>query len=305
MIKRWFIPLQLAALLLACETVVDIDIPRDPAKLVVNSTLVAGEYIKVHLSESQHILDAQEIKNITGASIDIFEDDKLLTTLPDSANGYYISALFKPLLGKTYRLEASKNGYENASAEVYLPLNTAEILSVKLDSVELKGDFNELREYARFSIEIKDNAALEDFYEIAIVIEYYSYIYNYSTNPPTLLDSIFVKSSVYLESNNLELDENQIGGRSILFKDDLFNGKNYTINLLVNDGYYFESIDYIDVSISLIKCSESYYLYELSSLLQQESSGNPFAQPVQVYNNITNGYGILGAYNEVLYKVPL
>ena len=34
-----------------------------------------------------------------------------------------------------------------------------------------------------------------------------------------------------------------------------------------------------------------------------KQEGDPFAQPVIVYNSITNGYGILGAYNETTITV--
>ncbi len=291
-----FIPLTLVAFLLGCETVVDIQIPLEPPKLVINSTLVPGEFMHVHVSQSQHILDESEFKMVGGAIIDIYEDGTLLTTLPDSAGGNYISAIHKPTPGKTYRISVSKNGFENISAGVTVPSDTAHILSVKVDTVELN-DFDYMATYLRFSIEIEDDGDIENFYEISVLKEYYRYDFDYSQSPPELLDSTYVIERINLESRDLGLEEFQSYGQRILFDDFLFNGRIYNIRVLTYLNYYNEEYEgKPKYHVVLGNTSESYYLYGLSAKLQYWTEGDPFAQPVQVYNNITNGYGILGAY---------
>ncbi len=57
--------------------------------------------------------------------------------------------------------------------------------------------------------------------------------------------------------------------------------------------YYAE----INCKIEVISCSEAYYNYMKSITKYGMSLGNPFSQPVQVYSNINNGFGIFAGGN--------
>jgi hypothetical protein len=51
------------------------------------------------------------------------------------------------------------------------------------------------------------------------------------------------------------------------------------------------------IVVSLMSLSEDYFKYKLSLEKYQETAGDPFAQPVQVYSNVENGFGIFGGYS--------
>ncbi len=289
--------------IMGCETVVDVDIPREPPKLVVNSTLHPDDYFRVHLTQSQYILKRDDYLIVPGATVEVYEDGQYLTTLPDSANGHYISATYKPQLGKDYELRISKAGFTDASARVTLPKDTARILRVKLDTVELS-DFGYTSTYLRFSVAIDDDGAVENYYQVTVIKEAYSYQYDFNTTPPTKLDSTLYREKLQLESRDPGLEDYQSYGYGILFNDKLFNGREYEMRVLSQDYYNGEEGNYPPTYYVVIaNTSESYYLYELSAKLQYWVDGDPFAQPVIVYNNIVNGYGIFSAYNEALFTV--
>ncbi len=46
-------------------------------------------------------------------------------------------------------------------------------------------------------------------------------------------------------------------------------------------------------------CDKNYYLYHKSIYDQQQSDGNPFAEPTLVYSNMTGGLGVFAAYSQV------
>ena len=50
--------------------------------------------------------------------------------------------------------------------------------------------------------------------------------------------------------------------------------------------------------VILRNTSKSYYLYQQSVKLYYWVDEDPFAQPVQIYNNINNGFGIFSSYND-------
>ncbi len=292
---------------IGCETVIDVDIPLEPAKLVINSTLIAEQPFRVHLSSSQHILDNSDYKNITGAAVKIYEDGQLLTTLPDSTNGMYISDTFMPKAGKQYRIEVEKNGFDKVTADEMFPEKPAKIVNIKIDTVEIN-DFGYIEQRLEFDIGIDDSND-ENYYELIIIQENYYFEYDYSQNPPTKIDSTLSFYKIYLESNDPSLEEFQNSGQSIFFDDGLFNGKKYRIKVST---YFNQYPDYeggsenIKYMVVLRNTSESYYLYKRSTELQKWTEDDPFAQPVQVYNNINNGYGIFAGYNdEMIYEIEL
>ena len=98
-------------------------------------------------------------------------------------------------------------------------------------------------------------------------------------------------SNAYLNSsNNPAIDE--VLTSSAFFKDDFFDGKTYTIDA---NAEYLNLYSYkIKFYVKLYSLSEDNYKYRLSYGKFIESGNNPFAEPVQVYNNIDGGYGIFG-----------
>ncbi|MCF6352609.1 MAG: DUF4249 domain-containing protein [Cyclobacteriaceae bacterium] len=302
--NKLFIQVVVLAFFLGCETIVDIEVPRDPPSLVINSTLSDEEFIKVHISQSQYILEPGDYKMITGAVVELFEDGSLIETLPDSLGGYYISATYTPRQGKIYTIKVAKNGFETATAEVLMPLDTATILSVKTDTIRENID-GYTSFYLRFSVEIKDDKAYDNFYDISVYRGGYFERYDYSVDPPVLIDSLYSYQKLYLQSRDPGLEDFQSYGQNILFNDELFNGSTYKMNVL--SSIWIDS-DYPDENqytyfVTVKNTSDSYYLYELSSQLQYWVDGDPFAQPVTVYNNIENGFGIFSAYNTAVFKV--
>ncbi|MFT6867249.1 MAG: hypothetical protein ACJA08_002089 [Cyclobacteriaceae bacterium] len=60
---------------------------------------------------------------------------------------------------------------------------------------------------------------------------------------------------------------------------------------------YYGTADTIIYDFHIKKVSEEYYKYEQTSQLQFDIGGDPFSQPVPVFNNIENGFGIFAGYN--------
>lgn len=293
------------ALSLSCETIVEIDIPVEPTRLVINSTITPENYMSAHISESKHILDGSDVyKRVQGAIVEIYEDGNLITNLPDSLEGNYISNNFKPLRGKLYEISVSKAGFETATAQVLMPLDTAVISGIKVDTV-IEQEFGYSSHFLRFNVAIQDDAAIDNFYKISVYEEGLFIRYDYNVDPPALIDSVYYYNKLYIQTRDPSLEEFQSYGQDILFNDELFNGSTYHINVLTSiwvdpNNTNESSISYF---VELANTSESYYRYELSSQLQLFTGENPFAQPVTVYNNIENGFGIFGAYNTAVVKV--
>ncbi len=62
--------------LASCETVVEVDVPITPAKLVANSFIHLDSTIALRVSASKHVLDIADLKGVRNANVTIFETGK-------------------------------------------------------------------------------------------------------------------------------------------------------------------------------------------------------------------------------------
>lgn len=88
-------------------------------------------------------------------------------------------------------------------------------------------------------------------------------------------------------------------GYRFIFSDQYFNGKEYTIPVSFFVGH--NSGQRKNLNIYLISISEQYYKYVTSAINQQENNDDYYAEPTQVYNNISNGFGIFAGFSTSTY----
>jgi len=78
-----------------------------------------------------------------------------------------------------------------------------------------------------------------------------------------------------------------------LFSDDFFNGQNYQLKITIMDWDATLDKEYI---IELLSLNKAGYLYRRSVEDYRNSKGDPFSEPVLIYSNIENGFGIFAGY---------
>lgn len=199
-----------------------------------------------------------------------------------NTTGLFVGTV-KPEIGKQYQVNVSAPLYGNAEATSSIPSSVL-IDKIEVDSSEFKNDF---RKPLRVKIYFTDPPAVADYYKINLIQTQY-YVINE--------DTTWYVNPVYFEFDNLSIDteDNPYSESEWLSSDALFNGKEYFITLKIpaigNDK------NTVDVILSHI--TEDYYSYAKTLSLQRDVKGDPFAQPVQVYSNIKNGFGIFGGYSE-------
>jgi hypothetical protein len=93
-----------------------------------------------------------------------------------------------------------------------------------------------------------------------------------------------------------------------VFSDDLFDGKQYSLKFSINEykDYYGEGQKDIkkEVYINLQTISKGYYLY-LRTRDASDNSNDFFSEPIQIFNNVEGGIGILGSYTSSVKKIDL
>lgn len=268
--------------LLSCELIVDIDVPFEQKQLTINSIFQPDSVWTSYVSFNQHILDSLPIEKVTNATVIVYHNDVAVDTLYHLADGVYRSDTGKPEIGKLYKITAVAPGYTEVSGSSYIPVSTT-IKSVDVTTVE-----NE----STVRVTFFDNPADVNYYQIILEQDF-----DLIAWPGGKIRTM--RHRIPIESDDPSIESNEyIGYNGILIRDIFFqNGEGVvSFNTFINQGY-------APVIVTVRTVSEDYYRYKTTGDLQDETSGNPFAQPVGVYNNILNGFGLVAGFSESGYFI--
>lgn len=292
-----------AFLISACNTVLDVELPEREPKLVVNCLFEQDSQFVFDVSVSKEILDTATLRHLEGAEIVLTASDGTSETINTSQlipigfeeKRAYVSTT-RATEGLSYGIVVSHPGYPSVSS-------SAEVeTGVKITSLDTSIFFEsfvgETYPVLRLSVGFDDPLG-QDYYELKVFR--YGTIITYE--PPNFFpDTIlgFEEVFYYFPSESLLSD---LGGST--FDDELFEGRSYEIVVNI-DSYYL--IDFNEVPgdtnspffllPELRSISSEYYQYQTTLSRYQSSQGDPFSQPVQVYNNIDGGFGIFAGFSK-------
>lgn len=272
--KKILYLLSIAFVLTACEDMsmtVDLDLPEHEPLLVVNSIAESGVNLtQVYVSHSIDPLSSDDFEYVTDASVVLKENNVLMDEMFCAGDPIYFYTTHEQIEeGKTYQLEINHPSYPTTTTEVTAPV------SVAIQSVVL-GDTSEYTRELQFTISDPE----EGNYYLLKVFENDGYGWHgvgFETADPSFEDKGLI--------------EDGYEGRKVMFNDQLFNGMSKTFSLDID---YWEGID--SVKVQLYTVSESFYKYHVSRKLQNQSERGPSsilgAEPVVVYSNVQNGFGV-------------
>lgn len=289
--KKIYFIICISFLYISCEKVIPFDGDVTIPKLVINSIFVSDSTFKVHVSSSRSVIDTSPFQNIEDAIVTIKDDNgTIIETLNHLDNGFYAGQTY-PSQNQIYTLDVNHPNYNNISASDSLP---SPITINNVDTSTIIDPINGDRLQITMNFDDPENS------------QNYYLIETYSVN-----EYLVIKNS---DTTDYELDTTkqymvltdevfQNGGRiwreQGLFNDLLFNGQNKSLEIEIpnynetgNEIGYQWSYKTLSLRLYLHNISKSYYYYRTSLELYQSASGNPFAQPVQVYSNIENGFGV-------------
>ena len=297
-----YIPFIFIIFIIACEQVVDIEVPEHKSQLVLSSYYYAGDTkITANLTKSLAISNNDPIDRIWGATIKLYENDVLLGQFGEAEDTTYYQAhtgewdslgnpitetqinairrLYKldlatPLqTDKTYKITAEATDYESVSAVQHLSSNiktNGDIIYNPMSRPGLEGYSMDALE-----IQIEDNPDEDNYYEFIVYKSYYGNWYN-----------------DWLESYTLGIEQGVDG--TLLLKDDLFEGSTYNVELLM----WPDDPSETDIRLQIKSISRDKFLFTKSLRAYDDAYYNPFAEPVIIHTNVENGQGIFSMENK-------
>ncbi len=307
----------------ACETIVDVDIPKEDSRLEVNSFKGIDAPVSAEESQSKFVHSNEPLREVFDAEVVLLEDGQIVATLEEfpinsdiitTPSGPYATD-FVPSAGREYTLRVSKSGFDPVEATTLIAPPTP-IANLRYDTIpavfeEFDSTGNvtlvERPSLNQVWLGIDDPGGEENFYEV--LVQRYRTSFSFKEDDDgnfIITDTFRILAPVPLVSNDPIVDDNNdffegeeeaFTSGAFMFSDEIFNGQLYTFNFRLDQFFGFVPEEESEYFITLRTLSEAQYRYILSVDLQRENQDNPFAEPVPVFNNVEGGYGIFAGYS--------
>lgn len=289
--RHFFLPILILflGLTVGCDQYIEVELPGQEPRLVINSLLEEGDTLKVFLTKSIGVLDEMDfnapfefvedaevkLSNSKGEVWDLAYFEK--SSHYGTQRFYYQTGLtLEP--GQSYRLTAQSEGLPSVAAEVIVPqrvpIKEVRVTNLGPDATWPNADRLE------FTVVFADLPG-RNYYELKGNFE----------GESTLQPNTFYSGSLTIKPSNPAYDRERWFEPGLIFDDLLFTESEvefkFTSTLLRN----FD----LDITLYLAHVSPSYFYYESTSAKQKSNEDDFLSQPVLVYTNIENGLGIFKA----------
>lgn len=278
----------LALSLCSCELVLDAKLPRDPDRLVINGILNTDSTFAISVSASRFILDQKRFAPLAGATVSITDEDGNVYVLQQGSSGNYESDVF-PVAGRTYSINAFADGFVPVVSQVRVP-DPITVKNLELDTVFAPSP-NSAEVVVRFQFD--DPGLTENYYEVR---SYQQVAVEYRIFPSEEI----IRDTMDYQTVLRPPGSNPDDSGSTVFSDKFFNGKTFSFESNMSI-YQIPGSKVLETKLVLLNISSEYHKYRTTVNLQQNSEGDPFSQPVQVYNNIEKGFGIFAGISRSVF----
>ena len=275
-----------ATFIFSCEKEIVLDEDQIKPRIVVNSVFAANDTLRIHLSESRNILynNGGDLPDIEDAVAKLYDnsDIELGTFVYESLGNYYLASPF-PTAGFTYTLKVTHPNFD----DITTTSTTPSIVNImQIDTSTVGDQFN-------IDITINDNANETNYY--SLIIE--SNVTTTWEIEPGVIETNTYQITNWICTNDINVEgaadvTGDICSQELLFSDKSFNGTQYIFKIT---DYFDENTDFMIVSLRSM--SEDLFKYRVTYKNYEENNGNPFGEPVQVYSNVEDGYGIFSGYS--------
>jgi len=280
--------------LTSCIKILNDDLASKPTKLVLNAAISPDSALTVNLSRTFNVFEDESNKNlpfVDDAQIGVFENGNHLFDLQNLGYGYYIKDDFYPAVGETYSIEASFESYKKIQSSTMIPAKVP-IVSFDTLSIEVEDEYTGKETHYIGKLNYSDPGGTGNQYQLSCRVWYKDENGN----------EIWYDQAIWVAESETMLFDNSYG--SLLWSDKYTDGKDVEIRFVFYNTYkYNKSLpaetEFIRFTFFFQSINHDYYTYLKSLNMYYESGGSedPFSEPVVIFSNIENGYGIFGSYN--------
>lgn len=284
----------MAFILLSCERETRITIPPQPPKLVAESRQGQNVFPEARISRTRGVTDPLPLNGqpdqyiVKNAIALLYENDVLKDTLKyNNGTERYKAKITTIQAGRTYKLLLTAPNFPAAEAISFTPV------LVPINNLTFTRDARvDANGYSQDEVKLSftDNGATEDYYLLRILDGYGDWLYCVNTNDKDVEKLVY--EDPFYPDDCLQSDR-------LLLADKNFNGTTKTLIFYTNAGSLDQQITpggTRRAAVELLHINKDYYKYIRSLNSYENAVDNPFAEPVNLYSNVKNGYGLFTTY---------
>jgi len=283
----FFVTLLILLINCSCRELVTDEFPGFTPVPAVNSILIAGKPLKVHVSLAEK-LDTNQLTLVNDANISLYIDGNYAENLfPDENGLYFSSSIVEPL--RSYKLEIKVPGYETITCTEILPAPSP-IFNIIHTSYAGKDEEGVI--YPSITFSIRTNTSERQYFEV--IIRLHPDEYEMLATLKKITDPVLLNEGLPLT----------------IFSNEIIRDSVYTMTINYFTGGYGSSgggpsyTDLYPLIIELRSCSGSYYHFVKQKYLYEKGRFPEFPaasiNAVPLYSNIPGGYGIFAGYSVVV-----
>lgn len=267
----------------SCEQEVTLDFDNEP-KLCLNCILNPDSVVSAKLTLSHSLNNSGNFETVDNGVLTLYEGEEMFGILEAKGNGRYVLNK-KPVVGETYKIVAEAKSYAVVSSVTTIP-----DFPVIEYSKEITGhtSYDSTVAVYNLNVQLKDKTGKDNYwvYENWVVsgIRYGGVARE--INAP------------FLDDFNKEIDTEAKYGFTLFLgvrlSDEGYDGQ--SMDFIISDFAEATQYTYTE-AVHFLNADEHYDKYLKTTILNRikETSDLPFFEPVQMYSNIQNGYGIFGS----------
>ena len=272
---------QIIIFLIFCSCVQDVTLEYDnEPKLCFNCVLNPDSIITASLTLSHALNNAGKFDVVNNAVITLYEENLVKGMLKQNSEGKYFLNQ-KPVSGKTYHIIAESSGFKSLKASTTVPEKPA-------------------IQYTRDTTSIIDKPNVPIF-DLKIQL------FDKQGNNFYWLYNTYIVGGIKYGGNCKEINAPYVDNFNRYIDSDSQYGFYHFLQIRMTDAGYDgqvleftipDNIVYLDYKAQhFLSADEHYDKYIKTTLIKRMSENDdlPFNEPVQIYTNIENGYGIFGS----------
>lgn len=290
--------------LTGCDKDLEYDVPTSPPQLVVNSVFTADSLFQIEVSNSASPGQGSQIQALLDCEIELKQNDKLIKDLElktktemvmingepqDVVRYYYGTETTLAEVGLEYEIEVSHSDYKTATSSGFVPY-PADIQWLNLtnnDIIDVDG-----KAYRKLVFQLQNNSPQKGYFAIQVL---------YGKDGDRRKIEFFANDPIFNENQIFDEEDRQLAqgkiydtNQGIFFSSESFTGQTHSFDIFVESHYLDPDYEF---EVRILTFTRELYEYSTALQRQQSVSGNPFAEPVQVYSNVSNGFGIFNGYS--------
>lgn len=271
----------------SCREIVTDEFPGFTPVPTVNSILIAGKPLKVHVSLAEK-LDTNQLTLVNDADISLYIDGNYAENLfPDENGIYFSSSIVEPL--RSYKLEVNIPGYSTITCNENLPSASPITNIIHTNNA---GKDEEGMIYPSVTLSFKTNTSESQYFEI--VIRTLQNRYERTATLKKITDPVLLNEGLPLTIFSNEIIRDSVYTMTINY----FTG---SAGFSGNEPYHTSLFPLI---IELRSCSRYYYQFVRQKYLYEKGRYPEFlaasTNAFPLFSNIPGGYGIFAGYSVVV-----